>query len=49
MKEAIPGEQLAKEIKELDMTKDLLTIERALGVQWFVGLDELHFRVELKD
>ena len=47
--EAIPVEQLAKEIKVLDMTKDLLPIERALGVQWFVELDELHFRAELKD
>ena len=47
--EAIPVEQRAKEIKELDMTKDLLPIERALGVQWFVESDELHFRAELKD
>lgn len=31
------------------MTKDLLPIERALGVQWFVESDELHFRAELKD
>lgn len=41
MIEAIPVEQGAKEIKELDMTKHLLPIERALGVQWFVELDEL--------
>ena len=47
--EAIPVEQLAKEIKELDMTKDLLPIEGALGVQWFVESDELHFRAEPKD
>lgn len=47
--EAIPVKQYAKEIKELDMTKDLLPIERALGVQWFVESDELHFRAELKD
>ena len=47
--EAIPVEQLAKEIKEVDMTKDLLPIERALGVQWFIESDESHFRAELKD
>ena len=47
--EAIPVEQLAKEIKEVDMTKDLLPIERALGVQWFIASDESHFRAELKD
>jgi len=47
--EAILVEQRAKELKELDMTKDLLPIERALGVQWFVESDELHFRAALKD
>ena len=47
--EAIPVEQLVKEIKELGMTKDLLPIEQTLGVQWFVDLDGLHFRAELKD
>ena len=47
--EAIPVGQLAKEIKELDMTKDLLPIKRALGVHRFVELNELHFRAELKD
>ena len=47
--EAIPVEQRTKELKELDMTKDLLPIEQALGVQWFMESDELHFRAELKD
>ena len=47
--EAIPVEQHAKEIKELDVTKDLLPIKRALGVQWFMESDELHFSAELKD
>ncbi|XP_068734748.1 uncharacterized protein [Montipora capricornis] len=31
------------------MTKDLLPMERALGVQWCVESDHLQFRVELKD
>jgi len=47
--EAFPVEQRAKEIKELDMGKDLLPIKQALGVKWFVDSDELHFRAELKD
>jgi len=47
--EAIPVEQRTKELKELDMTKDLLPIEQALGVQWFMESDKLHFRAELKD
>ena len=31
------------------MTKDLLPIEQALGVQWFMESDELHFSAGLKD
>lgn len=47
--EAIPVDERAKGVKELDLTKDLLPIERALGVQWFVESDEFHFKAELKD
>ncbi|KAK3728019.1 hypothetical protein QZH41_000113 [Actinostola sp. cb2023] len=47
--EAVPKEQRAKGIKDLDLTKDHLPIERALGVQWCVESDQLQFRVELKD
>ena len=47
--EGIPKEQRASGIKELDLAKDGLPIERALGVQWCVQSDELRFRVELKD
>ena len=47
--EGIPKEQRASGIKELDLAKDGLPIERALGVQWCVQSDELQFRVELKD
>lgn len=49
MIEGIPKEQRASGIKELDLAKDGLPIERALGVQWCVQSDELQFRVELKD
>ena len=47
--EGIPKEQRASGIKELDLAKDVLPIERALGDQWCVQSDELQFRVELKD
>ena len=47
--EAIPKEQRASGIKELDLTRDILPIERALGVQWCVQSDALQFRVVLKD
>ena len=39
----------AKEVKDFDTTKDLLPVERALGVQWCVQSDHLQFRVELAD
>ena len=47
--EAIPKEQRASGIKELDLSRDILPIERALGVQWCVQSDALQFRVVLKD
>ena len=47
--EGIPKEQRASGIKELDLTKDVFPIERALGVKWCVQSDALQFRVELKD
>ena len=34
---------------EMDLNKDVLPIERALGAQWCVESDHLQFRVELKD
>ena len=47
--EAIPKEQRASGIKELDLSRDILPIERALGVQWCVQSEALQFRVVLKD
>ena len=49
MIEGIPKEQRAGGIKELDLAKDVLPMERALGIQWCVQSEELQFRVELKD
>ena len=47
--EAIPKSQRAKGVMELDLNKDVLSIERALGVQWCVESDHLQFIMELKD
>ena len=47
--ETIPKEQRASGIKQLDLSRDILPIERALGVQWCVQSDALQFRVVLKD
>ena len=46
---AIPKEQQASGIKELDLSRDVLPIERALGVQWCMQSDSLQFHVVLKD
>ena len=47
--EAIPKDQRASVIRDLDVTRDLLPIEKALGIQWYVESDQLQFRVVLKD
>lgn len=47
--DAIPHEDRSKDIQSLDITRDTLPIERALGVQWCIASDTLQFRVELKD
>ena len=46
---AIPKEQRVSGIKELYLSRNVLPIERALGVQWCVQSDALQFRVVLKD
>ncbi|XP_066913787.1 uncharacterized protein [Clytia hemisphaerica] len=38
-----------KSIKELDLTTDILPVDRALGVHWCIENDSLGFRVVLKD
>ena len=47
--EAIPVEDHAKEIKELNLAVDPLPIERALDVMWCVENDSFRFRIELRD
>lgn len=47
--DAIPHEDRLKEIESLDITKDTLPIERALGVQWYIASNTLQFTVDLKD
>ncbi len=46
---AIPPEDRAKEVKELDLSKDQLPLERALGLQWFVQLDAFKFNITISD
>ena len=47
--EAIPVDDYAKGIKELNFAVDPLPIERALGVMWCLKSDSFRFRIELRD
>ena len=47
--DSISQDDRSKVLQNLDITKDMLPVERALGVQWCVKSDSLQFRVELKD
>lgn len=44
----IPQEELAKEVKDLNLSSDALPVERALGVQWCVQSDSFKFKIALK-
>ncbi|XP_078344097.1 uncharacterized protein LOC144629756 [Oculina patagonica] len=46
--ETIPEAERAKEVKALDLSKDDLPVERALGVKWCVETDTFGFKVEVK-
>ena len=46
---AINPEERGKTFKELDLSSDVLPVERALGVHWCVENDSFGFRNELKD
>ena len=47
--DCMPQDDCSKVLQNLDLTKDVLPVECALGVQWCVESDSLLFRVELKD
>ena len=46
---AILVEDHAEGIQKIDMDRDALPIERALGVQWCIEKDSFQFRITLKD
>lgn len=46
---AIPEEDKAKEMKTLDLDKDKLPMERALGLQWSVENDAFMFKITVKE
>ena len=47
--EAIPTEDRAKGIKELNLEKDELPIERALGISWCIESDCFKFHIVVQD
>ena len=46
--DAIPEAERAKEVKNLDLTKEDLPVERALGVRWCIETDTFGFKIDLK-
>ena len=49
MLEKIPQTSRAKEVKYLDFSRDVLPVERALGLHWNVERDEFVFIIQIKD
>ena len=46
--QSIAEDQRAKDLKELDLDRDKLPIERALGLLWCVESDSFKFKMEVK-
>ncbi|XP_029619853.1 uncharacterized protein LOC115200878 [Salmo trutta] len=46
---SIPDEHKAKQIKELDLDREKLPVERALGIRWNIERDAFTFRVIVKN
>ena len=46
--ETIPVAERAKEVKTLDLSKDDLPVERALGAKWCAETDTCGFKVDIK-
>eukprot|EP00057_Strongylocentrotus_purpuratus_P002977 XP_003725633.2 PREDICTED: uncharacterized protein LOC100892397 [Strongylocentrotus purpuratus] len=47
--QAVPIEDRAKSVKELNLLHDELPIERALGLQWCIASDSFNFRITFAD
>ena len=47
--EALPKDDRAKDLKDLDLRHDTLPIQRSLGTFWCIESDTLGFRIELKN
>jgi hypothetical protein len=47
--ESIPVDYRATGVKELDLSHDILPIERVLGMEWYIESDSFRFLITLKD
>lgn len=47
--DAIPEEQRAKDMKDLDLNYDVLPVERVLGVQWCIQSDAFKFKIIVQE
>jgi len=47
--EALPLDDRAKDLKDLDLRHEALPIQRSLGTYWCIESDMLGFRIELKE
>ncbi len=47
--QSLDPKDLAKDLKNVDLTCDKLPIERALGISWCVESDSFQFKIVLKD
>ncbi|XDV52444.1 hypothetical protein PO909_021172 [Leuciscus waleckii] len=46
---AIPVEERAEELRDLNLDLDMLPVERALGVQWCIESDNFKFRIIIQE
>ena len=47
--EALPANDRAKDLKDLDLRRDTMPVQRSLGTYWCIESDTFGFRIELKD
>ena len=47
--EALPANDRAKDLKDLDLRRDTMPVQRSLGTYWCIESDTFGFRIELRD
>ena len=47
--EALPVNDRAKDLKDLDLRRDTMPVQRSLGTYWCIESDTIGFRIELRD